>query len=252
MSSTYLRSFLRNGTASTELPSCHTTSSFRFATIMDESRLRMKPCEVFNEDLVYFFYGKASYRLSSGNKPTHLESYAPVVIVLKTERLSNPIRIAPFDTGAYKEKLYSDYLNDEMVQDGFLLEDTTMAGKLITVYYGDNKLYLTGKVVNKNPAGFRVPYARTYYDIITAKTPKYDDRCKTIEIQFANHVDISNIECLILPDVWLDDHVVRAWVAGHLSEKSLKTYVYKGNAAGEYHALLNDKLMEYLIESNYL
>jgi hypothetical protein len=44
------------------LPLVHITRAYAFDTILDGDTLEPKPCDIFNEKLIYLFYGRPAYR----------------------------------------------------------------------------------------------------------------------------------------------------------------------------------------------
>jgi len=104
--------FLRKNsiTPSASLPLVHTTSGYNIDELMTSKAIVPRPCNVFiGESLNYFFYGKPSYKISSG--AAQAESWEmPVCFVVSFDAISSIKRIYPFDSGAFSNKRYPHYI----------------------------------------------------------------------------------------------------------------------------------------------
>jgi hypothetical protein len=105
------------------LPLVHTTDVYRFSNVLDDGRLEPRECPVFDkEPLLYFFYGRPSYRANSKEAATALDHYLPVCLLFRSS-VVNPIkRIFPFDSGGFHDELYADAFHKDMKLDDFGLE----------------------------------------------------------------------------------------------------------------------------------
>ncbi|NQX43333.1 hypothetical protein SAMN05421820_116101 [Pedobacter steynii] len=124
------------------LPLCHTTTQGYAISIMHEKGAIPKPCKVYNENLVYFFYGKSSYITSED-----LSSYTddpPMTFIfdIKTIGTDSFKRILPFDSGGFTR------MKSIFHKENYVLEDPDIFHVLafIKLLFGNNEAYIQSKV----------------------------------------------------------------------------------------------------------
>ena len=192
-----------------QLPVCHTTDGFRAREILKYSKLEAKECNIFKgEKLLYFFYGRPSFRLSDIKNATSLNSYWPVTFLFRSN-IVTPKRIFPFDTGAYHQNRFNNFFREEMQLDIFELEKEIEAiPQFVKFFYDDNKNYYLGKAIsgieNNIPKTFFE--LESYYELIKNKSIDIsDDRSSAIEIQTSEDITFSKdcIELVIAPQIYL-------------------------------------------------
>ena len=168
------------------LPLLHTCDGFHFRSIVDGQELRISPCDVFGENLLYLFYGRPSYRTAKDIKASVMPAFFPICIVLKPDSVSTPKRIVPFDSGAFEDGRFSEHMHPKMRRDDFFLEPVPdMPSRLVSRFYGSNDAYFSGKphTIQIPPIEFE---ALSYYNLISSQNvSNYDDRNSSIEIRRA-------------------------------------------------------------------
>jgi hypothetical protein len=83
----------------------HTSDFCRLQGIQEANSLTGLPDSRFNDDrLLYFFYGRPSYRVNPAVSNTRVSSFAPISFVFKKDLIWNAARLHPFDTGAFIDK----------------------------------------------------------------------------------------------------------------------------------------------------
>jgi hypothetical protein len=147
-----LNSFVQNNEAAAgKLPFVHITRAYAFDEMIGGDTLEPKHCNVFNEPLIYLFYGRPAYRAKDGNN-ARLEFEWPIVFLFDPEKISNLRRLFPFDTGAFTSKMYSDFFDKSSKLEHFQLEASLeSARKFVGTFYIDHKEYYTG-LTRKNVA----------------------------------------------------------------------------------------------------
>jgi hypothetical protein len=174
--------------------------------------------------------------------------------VLNSNAVSAPKRIAPFDTGAWKEGLYSKHLHPAVRMEDFLLDPSLdMPPRLVKKFFRSNSNYYLG-----NPISIKIPpmefEAQMYYEIIkTRATKSLDDRGSAIEIQSDSSLilNMANVLFVVLPKVFLDqkdirDIINKKWGA------SFGTYdIHQGNVE-EMMGKVYERVQEYLSKGGYL
>lgn len=83
------------------LPFCHTTTE-GFASNIIVNKMEPQQCEVYNEELTYFFYGKATYLRD--DETYNYTDDPPITFLYNSNVLTqyNIKRILPFDSGGFK------------------------------------------------------------------------------------------------------------------------------------------------------
>ena len=93
---TRFAAFITSQTASVgRLPVAHTTDAFSFREIMAARKLQPTDCPVYSDKVLYFFYGRPSYRVHYKTEPTSLRAFNPVCFVMDAGSVEPPDRILP-------------------------------------------------------------------------------------------------------------------------------------------------------------
>lgn len=189
-----------------ELPSVHVSDGLGLRSIIRDGRLSAEPCPIFNDEpLVYLFYGRPSYRVNSQVLASAIRAYAPVCFVLKPGVVRSPVRVFPFDSGAFQNELFRASMHRKMQRDDFALEpDFASPQRLINLFFGNNHNYYDNKpvtTVDLPPLAFE---ASSYHALITDRQENvYDERISSIEIQIDEDIPLKDtIEAVVLPDAF--------------------------------------------------
>lgn len=191
----------------TSLPLIHTTSAFQFSDILEGDGLTPAFCRVFNERLIYLFYGRPAYRTGEFVS-TNLEFNWPIVFLFDPNEMPIPKRIFPFDTGAFKKKLYKKFFSHNSVLPDFAFgSDIAIAKKLIDAFFGSNYSYYTGRSIINLDIPLKEFEAQGLYDLARqSPDPTRDDRSFTIEFQFDSDIPFkSACKAIVLPQLYASD-----------------------------------------------
>ena len=247
--------FVKPSTPQPPLPYMHTCECFDLRGIVENNKLNPTPCEVFiGEPLIYLFYELApSYRTSKDNVAISSNAFMPVCIVLKENILSSPKRIFPFDTGAFKNGIYLNQIQQRMTLDNFLIESSLdMPARLVTCFYGSNEKYFLGE-----PKNIKIPLldleVDCYYNLISEKSKtRSDDRRSTVEIQSNQPIQLNrnSVMLVVLPGIFLDipeirDRIVGEWTA------NVCTYHIRHANPNEYIGEIYREVANFLKSRNY-
>ena len=215
-----------------ELPLIHITDAYSFTSILAPKRLDPQPCEVFNEPLTYFFYGRPAYRTKHKGS-NYINANLPVAMVFHPGKIEQQIkRVFPFDTGAFKIGLYGDFFHSGSKIEHFELDPTIGAAqKIIAYFYTENREYFYGgsrKNVQIPPLNFEAEgifeLARTSAGAQKDGSFKPDLRSSSIEIQVDQTIDVTDsLLGLIVPQIFLDDDFAKKSIA-EISPKYLEPY----------------------------
>jgi hypothetical protein len=223
------------------LPLFHTCEAIDFRSILLTAHLQ--PIEQHNyakEKLLFFFYGKPSFRPGSTEGSTSFHSFLPCCLVFPIDALPNLHAIYPFVTGDFKKRLFSAFLHNRMAIDHFCLGT---ARRNITDYveyfFRDNYSYFHGDVKpvlsDLKSMAFEIEHL---FEIARYRgLTGYDDRGATIEIQTTETVYLNEhtAEAIIIPGVFLDDPTVLKFIEKN-SQITIYPYkIHRGRTA-EYHS----------------
>lgn len=235
------------------LPLTHICDGFSFRDVVERQEIRVSECDVFRENLIYFFYGRPSYRLSQPDQPVNIRAFMPVCLVLKPEAVITPKRIAPFDTGAFSNGLYSNHIHPKMKMDDFFLEcNPDMPGRVVERFYKSNQSYMEGE-----PSQIKIPplefEAEAFYNLISEKGRTLaDDRRYSIEIQSDKNVNIAPgvVLLLVLPGVFLDNRLMKR--IGSDWNAKIRTYgSYLANPR-DYQSVIYSEVSKFLAEQEFV
>jgi hypothetical protein len=193
------------------MPLTHITKSLLAADIAKSGHITPSPCDVFNKDLTYFFYGRPAYRVS-GDGAIKLEAACPCCFIFKANLIDKAKAIFAFDTGAFSKRLYKHMLTEEMkVEDFNLGTDTSRPNKLIGRTFGSQIAYFQGDIYAiPDPMTTTKSYdfhARSYLNLLTSPgRNEPDDRISSIEIILAEQVSLKDsLLAIIVPHTLWDD-----------------------------------------------
>lgn len=190
------------------LPLTHVTDFASLIKILKSGELKSSSkCKVYNDNLVYTFYGRPAYR--SLNHTVHQDlPFAPVCLILKHECIDHAFRIMPFDSGYFDE--YGPAMHETWTRQDFGLDtEKRHERKLCGLFYNDTKCYMKCQVTGGLGFDAAAMHLNQYYRLITnGLSSKFDERCSTVEIQFRPGLDLPNrIQCLIVPEPGLTSEI---------------------------------------------
>jgi hypothetical protein len=192
------------------LPLIHNTDLYCFREIRATDQLSPMDCNVYEgEKLLYFFYGRPSYRLNANHDTVTAKALLPVCLIMSRSILTDAARMLALDSGAFHKKMMHPPMHEKMVKDDFELGVSADAPmRLIKMFYlSEEDYYMTRPKVRIDPYNeyddFEVD---SYFRLLhhRSNTP-YDDRVTAIEIQTSTPVDLpGKIDAAILPKPFLD------------------------------------------------
>ena len=204
-------------------------------------------CSNFDEDLIYFFYGRPAYR--DVFDPIIDDSYNPICLLFKPDCFSSIKRAYPFDSGAYLKGLYKQHINEELnVSDFELKISINELSRIVTAFFGNNMNYYFGNF-NKN---IQFEYddfeAKAFYSILSGSGKTvFDDRGYTIEVQIDENVSLaSNIIAVILPYSALQNRTISNLIIKEWQATPLTYETYRGIRPAEYNGIFRDLIKDFL------
>ena len=187
----------------------HTCRGQEFRDIFCSSQLAPTRCSEFDEDLLYVFYGKPSYRVPENGKASKDAGRFPVSFILKLEDNSAVSRVFPFDTGALINKVFVDVCGDNYNPAKYELgSELSQIAKFVSLFYGSDQGYFYAKP--KPDVGPFEGFSYELQHILTlikdTSDRSWDDRAHTIEVQCKKPISLSGgqVEAIILPSMYLN------------------------------------------------
>jgi hypothetical protein len=138
---------------------------------MDDGYLEPRPCDVFvGEPLLYFFYGRPSYRANSDEPPTSLEHYLPVCLLFKNAAVRPIKRVFPFDSGGFKKEFYASAFHKDMRLDDFGLDpDPSTPGRVVSLFFESTDAYLRARAISSIKVDPTELEAASYHALISQR-----------------------------------------------------------------------------------
>lgn len=178
----------------------HVTEFYNIRDIFDCEGLNPTPCKVFNEDLLYFFYGRPAYRYGKDGVNCSQKAYHPLCLVFELKDLECIDRVYPFDSGGFN--YYKDFINTRSPLDYFELERSIEGiNDLISFFYKSSSDYYDCCPKPIDSSSFELAFElESYYGMITQGGITADDeRNSAIEIQTKNKVALKKLKAIIFP-----------------------------------------------------
>ena len=194
--------------ATPTLPLVHTTDWYEFQRMKGAGGMHPTLCDVYDEDLLYFFYGRPSFRKHMTVDSVSLRSLHLVSLVFDASTLPPPKRVLPFDSGAFDAGLYRADLHPDMALTHFELAPSIQSvAQAVGTFYGTNLHYFRSQLRADLKVECDQLEAESFVSIIAAiKQSVADDRRSAIEVQIAEVVEFARAKVLavILPEQLLD------------------------------------------------
>ncbi|WP_124430046.1 hypothetical protein [Pseudomonas sp. R2-37-08W] len=252
VSDTYFRSVIEKVTELPPiLPLVHTCDCHTLREIISSKIIKPTLCPVFNEKLVYYFYGRPSYRLSDKGLTFNTSSVYPACLIIQPEEVKSITRIFPFDSGAYAAGLYSNHLHKNSKQEDYLLgSNYPFVQKFVKFFYDNNQNYFDGKsTLEKStlqPCAYEL---ESIYSLINVTHGElFDSRCYTIELQSSVSIEINStaLKAIVIPDSIANDTAL----AAYLYENEIEAITYSTSRVAPSHLtpLVISKVREFYID----
>ena len=230
----------------TLMPLTHITKGIGAEDIIRAGKISTQDCDVFNEPLAYFFYGRPAYRVS-GDGAVKVEAACPYCFIFDSALIKNAKSIHSFDTGAFAKRLYKHVMMAEMELADFSLErDDSRPNRIIASVFSSQKSYFEGdisKVVSPDKGAQAWDFhARAYLQLIASPgRNEPDDRICSIEVVFGNPVPLTgNLKAVVVPHTLWDGTTRAPWLDSlHTNGVEIAPYTFvPGRHPEHYHALL--------------
>ncbi len=237
------------------LPLVHTTDVYGLANVLEDGVLEPRECDVFKgEPLLYFFYGRPSYRVNSNEGATGLDHYLPVCLLFRNRAVTPIKRIFPFDSGGFHKELYADAFHRNMKLDDFGLEpDMETPGRVISLFFESPDAYLRARAATSVNLDASELEAKGYLALIGQRLSNtMDNRVSGIEMQFEGPLKIDGaIDAVILPETLYSSPLIHS----RLSTSKIEALPYPQvdrQRPSEYVTKIFDLCFEYYRRSDLM
>ncbi len=229
------------------LPAFHTCQGLLGLKILQDETLKIKYCNVFKKDLLYFFYGKPAYPVKSKNDKSGTNPLlCPICFIVNTQKI-NFYEVYPFDTGAFDAGMYDEFINNKFNINDYKVE-SNIQGILsyIKVMFGDNENYIKRESTITEDATADEEINALISLLNCDGEYQFDERACTVEIISNKNYAIKDVvECIILPNAVLRDENVK----NVLDKNNIKyiTYSYRTLTKPTlYNGVILEKAEEYI------
>jgi hypothetical protein len=237
------------------MPLVHVCDCYSLRNILSTKKIQPAACPVFEEDLLYYFYGRPSYRVKDGGLASNTKSMFPVCFIIDPVHVLGVKRIYPFDTGAYHAGLYSNQIHRNAKCDDYEFDSSfEFVQKFVSMFYGSNVNYYDGTTTvtpDKFPVmGFE--FHSLHQLINQVGIAMADDRSYTIEIQSAAETVLArgSVKAVVVPDDVMTDEAL----VDFLLENDVEALTYSSLRGAPSHItpLIIDKVRSYYIEQGVM
>lgn len=246
------------------LPLVHITKAFLAKDIIRLGYIKVSDRGDTETPAAFLFYGRPAYRVS-GDGPIKCAAACPFCFIFDPKLLAEAAEIHAFDTGAFRKRMYSHVLLDEMNVDDFSLEQVLVRpNKLIAAIYGSLLRYFDGDLSHAphpdRVAGQSEFLARAYLDLIhSTGRNEPDDRVGTIEAKFTDHIALQSVAqggllAVVVPDILWSGDTKTTWLR-ELSEFGIDILPFRfsiGREPGHHHALIEQEVRRYYTDREFL
>lgn len=227
---------------------CHTTNAIRFRAMADSGECKVRRCGVFDEDLLYFFYGRPAYRME--DVPMAKAASQPVVLLFDPLLVDSGKRLYPFDSGAFHDNRLDRWMDPEMELPAFALKcGSEGATRFVAAFFESNDNYLRTQVrkdLKQYGGEFEVSALVRLFVAAADCNPDQpaDDRRMALELQFDKTVSLRSAALMgvIYPDELVQAKWFKSFQAECKDDVVWTSYSpHPSKLASQYQGLLEDR-----------
>jgi hypothetical protein len=228
------------------LPLTHVTDWAGFLAITGDGRFASKAlCPIYGTHLVYAFYGRPAYRFRDDGLSHNVPSYSPVCFLLRPDLAGSSSRILPFDSGGFAR--YKAAMHPSLHLGSYELAAATESPTdLVGILWETNENYYGSKYVEGLDVDPSMVALLHYYHLISNKlSVVFDNRCSTIEVQFASPLQLNgNVEAVIVPSGVAGDTAIR--IAKSLNAELLTYEFEMPYSLNDFHVSVRTVVRDFL------
>lgn len=238
----------------TELPLIHTSRCEFLPGFTAEHTIEARHCDVFEENLIYLFYGRPAYRSQQGNGYGEAICLCPICFVFKPNTVSQAVhRIFPCDSGAVDDSRFEPEIHASDLDDLELQPTIESAQRLVNLIFSTNRNYFYGQMELQG-AFVNGTLIKRYCDLLERPGPvPFDDRKSAIEIQANRAISLRDqLMFVVLPREILEDKNIRETISRIWNCDIIEYPTFNGDAPNSYYAVVRHEVARRLEASGDL
>jgi len=212
------------------LPLVHTTRALHLKRIKESNEIVKSWCDVFQEDLNYFFVGRPAYKHRPGQEQAAYWEL-PACFIMEFDAVADVRRVYPFDTGAHADGRMPGFIQIIDRKEYEVVGVPDAPQRIIGAFFKSASDYFRLEV--KERKQFDTEFSLSVWDAeikalhmlaASAEISAMDDRRLCVELQSGASVPLINNKLLaiVCPSIYLDDpdfrnHIERVWNAEPIS-----------------------------------
>ena len=240
-----------------KLPFLHISNGYNFDKIAVGDLLKPQDCKVFKEKLLYFFYGRPSYK----TKQTLNERLAydwPVVFLFNYKTVDRFVSSCfPFDSGAFEAGRYKYFFDDSSeIEDFRFSRGNANVTRLVSAFYSDNHEYFRGGSTKNIEIPIDQFEAAGVHELVRVpnhpEAPhhlKYDERSSSIEAISRGEIKLKgNVDAIIIAKKFLEvprwREAIDRWKPKRLKDYSVPQNMTPDAFAGMIYHIVEELTFE--------
>jgi hypothetical protein len=239
------------------LPLTHNTDVAVFHKIVASGKIEPVENKKYdNENLLFLFYGRPSYRPNLSAPNLSVKSFAPICVVVRRDLLTSIKRLHALDTGAFKSGSLTPPIHPTMGLDDFRLHNgPSSIEKLIEFYFENEEKYFSGlPKISTGTDPFDEIISDAYEKLIRRQSnQELDDRVSAIEIQTEMPIDIEReVLAIVLPSQFYVVPEIQKFFSKNANITPLLYSLPETYKPSEAHFLVYNKVREYYTQEGIL
>ncbi len=231
-----------------ELPLVHTSRCEFLSGFVSANQIQPRDCPVFNESLVYLFYGRPAYRSTRGRHAGQSTALCPVCFVFKPRTVSRNLhRLFPLDTGAANSNRFRPHITKDDFKELELDPQIRSARRAVPLLFGTNADYFLGRALTSVPLPGGTTAAKFHELLLQPGRTRYDDRRSAIEASCSTAIPLRNtLAFVVLPQEFLDDPAILRAIKEEWNARPVPYNTVFGTSPTEYYPVVRLKVEDYL------
>ncbi len=236
------------------MPLVHSSESYLLKKSLQDGVLKTAQCDVFRQELLYFFVGRPAYKNDEANEGSYWE--LPSCILFDFD-MSGATRTFPFDSGAFSGKRYPRYINMMEMSDFQITSTEDGVRRAIGAFFRSTKDYYRlntfsdEEFASKHDLDVIEEEILALHHLIRDRSKRFDDRRFSVEVQFSHSFEFNKRKPIfaIFPENYLQSKTFMSWVENYNIQ--LETYPFYPLRKDYYYSAIYEKLENFYRENGY-